>query len=190
MNGLQVYAKDREEWRSWLSKNHASSKSVWLIYYKKPSGKPSVSYNEAVEEALCFGWIDSTVNKIDEERFKQLFTPRNPKSVWSLLNKKRALKMIQEKRMTSAGMNLIRAAKKSGMWAKAYTLKKTVVIPKDLTGALRKNPEASKNFSRFAPGYRNLYVLWINDAKGKDTRERRIRKVVERLELNKKPGVP
>ena len=187
---IEVYAKDRAQWRKWLSKHHSKFPGVWLVFYKKASRKPSVSYNEAVEEAICFGWIDTKVNRLDEERFKQKYTPRNPKSVWSLLNKKRALKMIREGRMTKAGMAKIRAAKKSGMWANAYTLKKKVDIPSDFKKALATNSLASKNFSDFAPGYKNHYIGWVVEAKSLKTRERRINKVVECIALNKKPGVP
>ena len=117
MNDLKkIYVSTREDWRAWLEENHDREKEIWLIYYKKPSGKPRVAYDDAVEEALCFGWIDSTIRKLDEDRYMQKFTPRNPGSVWSELNKRRVEKMIREGRMTQAGLSKIEAAKKSGEW--------------------------------------------------------------------------
>lgn len=99
----QLYVTDRDAWRAWLEKNYDTEKEIWLIYYKKHTGKPRIPYDDAVEEALCFGWIDSTVKRVDDEKFAQKFTPRKNKSNWSDLNKKRAKKMIREGRMTKAG---------------------------------------------------------------------------------------
>jgi len=110
------YARDRKAWRNWLQKNHSSSDGVWLIYYKKSSGYRRLEYNDAVEEALCFGWIDSTARPIDHERYTQRFTPRKPKSGWSALNKRRIEKMIEQELMTQAGLDRIEEAKKSGAW--------------------------------------------------------------------------
>ncbi|MGB2982026.1 MAG: hypothetical protein WBC77_12350, partial [Candidatus Zixiibacteriota bacterium] len=99
-----LYVTNRDDWRAWLRKNHSSQKEVWLIYYKKHTGKPRIPYDDAVEEALCYGWIDSTIKRIDEEKYAQKFTPRSEKSNWSELNKRRAKKMIREGRMTQAGL--------------------------------------------------------------------------------------
>src|SRR6185312_14358897 len=112
----RYYAKDRHEWRKWLEENAATSQGVWLIYYKQSSGKPCVPYAEAVEEALCFGWIDSRANALDDERSMQLFTPRKPKSPWSRLNKERIERLMREGRMTPAGLAKIEAAKRDGSW--------------------------------------------------------------------------
>jgi uncharacterized protein YdeI (YjbR/CyaY-like superfamily) len=185
----QIYVPTREEWRVWLESHHDSEDEVWLIYYKKPSGKPRVAYNDAVEEAICFGWIDSTVRKIDEERYMQKFTPRNPTSVWSELNKSRAEKMIHEGRMTEAGLANIAAARESGEWGKDRSLPDAVEMPPELRAALLKNPTAKENFERFAPSYRRLYSRWVADAKREETREKRIRKVVGRAEKNLKPDI-
>ena len=108
----RYYAKDRKEWRKWLENNHATSQGIWLIYYKKCADKTCVSYDEAVEEALSFGWIDSKVNKLDDERYMQVFTPRKPKSIWSKLNKQRVQKIIEQGLMTPAGLEKIETAKK------------------------------------------------------------------------------
>jgi uncharacterized protein YdeI (YjbR/CyaY-like superfamily) len=190
MSAEPVFFEDRTAWRSWLEKNHDKEKEVWLLVFKKHTGKKSISYNEAVEEALCFGWIDSVMNRIDEEKFKQKFTPRNKKSPWSLLNKNRALKMIKEGKMAPAGKRKIAEAKKNGLWKTAYTLRKKVVLSLDLKKALQKNRLAWKNFQAFADGYKNHYIFWLDDAKTTETRARRIKKIVSRAAKNKKPGVP
>lgn len=107
----KLYVKSRDEWRSWLQNNHAAEKEIWLIYYKKHTGKPRIPYDDAVEEALCFGWIDSIVKRIDDEKYIQKYTPRKDKSIWSELNKKRTEKMIKQGRMTEAGLIKIQKAK-------------------------------------------------------------------------------
>ena len=114
----ELYVMNREDWRAWLEQNHATEKEVWLLYYKKHTGKPTIPYDDAVEEALCFGWIDSLVKRIDDEKYTQKFTPRKNRSVWSESNKKRAKRTIKLGRMTGAGLHKIRAAKKSGEWYK------------------------------------------------------------------------
>jgi len=144
-----VYAKDRNEWRKWLEKNQAVSSGVWLIYYKKGSGKPSISYDEAVEEALCFGWIDSRVNALDEERYKQVFSPRKPKSSWSKLNKQRVEKLIQQGLMTPTGFEKIEAAKRDGSWS-ALDAIEALHLPSDLIDALEANKVAQDNFTAFS----------------------------------------
>lgn len=111
-----IYASDRAVWRSWLERNHLTSSGIWLIYYKVKSGKPSVLYAEAVKEALCFGWIDSKVKSIDEERYQQIFTPRKPKSVWSKLNKQYIEELIDQGLMTDAGLAKITAAQQDNSW--------------------------------------------------------------------------
>jgi len=182
--------KNRHEWRRWLEHNHDKEDEVWLVIYKKRARKLSIAYEDAVEESICFGWIDTKVKKIDEERFMQRYVPRKPNSVWSLHNKKRALKMLRQGRMTKAGLDRINDAKKIGMWDSAYTLKKVVNLPDDLKRALFKDKRAWINFCELADGYKNWYIFWINDAKQKETRERRIEKVVNRITKNMKPGMP
>ncbi len=190
MNDLkQIYVYTRAEWRAWLEENHDREKEIWLIYYKKPSGKPRVAYDDAVEEALCFGWIDSTIRKLDEARYMQKFTPRKPGSVWSELNKRRVEKMIREGRMTEAGRAQIEAAKQSGEWQKDRSIPDEIDMPPELRAALEENPTAKINFEGFAPSYRKLYIRWVADAKREETREKRIRKVVDRAEQNLKPDI-
>ena len=114
----RIYLSTREEWRKWLQKHHQSATEIWLIYYKKHTGKPRVAYDEAVEEALCFGWIDSLIKRIDDETFCQKFTPRKDNSTWSDINKKRVLKLQKQGLMSAAGVKAVEAGKKSGEWHK------------------------------------------------------------------------
>jgi uncharacterized protein YdeI (YjbR/CyaY-like superfamily) len=122
------YPRDRQEWRAWLDTNHATSKVIWLIYYKKDSGHPTVAYDEAVEEALCYGWIDSTLNKLDDQRFMQSFLPRKAKSPWSAVNKRRIERLIEQGLMAGPGFAKIETAKKDGSWT-VYDDSETLSIP-------------------------------------------------------------
>lgn len=176
----------REDWREWLERHHAKETEIWLIYYKKHTGKPRIPYDDAVEEALCFGWIDSIVKRIDDERFMQKFTPRRGKSVWSAHNKKRALKMIRCGKMTEAGLALVNDAKKSGAWKGAPNRPTAEVMPKDLKNALTENKRARESWQALAPSRRKLFIGWIEDAKRDDTRSRRISKTIEQILANKK----
>ena len=184
-----LYVIKRNDWRSWLQTNNESKQEIWLIYYKKHTGKPRIPYADAVEEAICFGWIDSTVKRVDEETFVQKFTPRKSRSVWSVLNKKRAEEMIQTGLMTPAGLGKVKEAKKNGRWEEAYTSKKKVEIPVDLSKALKFDQKANRNFKNFADSYQNMYINWINYAKKEETRQRRIKEVVKRASNNQKPGM-
>lgn len=184
-----LYIKDRNEWREWLEKNYNSKSEIWLIYYKKHSGKPRIPYDDAVEEALCFGWIDSLVKTINDEKYMQKYTPRKKNSVWSEYNVKRCDKMIKEGKMTPAGLKLIEEAKKNGKWDLAYTTKKMFEMPENLKAALKKNKIAWENFNNFASSYRNNYIHWIINAKREETKNKRIQEVVRRAALNQKPGM-
>ena len=173
-----VYTKNRKEWRSWLLNNHEWKKEIWLIYYKKSSGKERIPYDDAVEEALCFGWIDSTVKKIDEEKYAQKFTPRNARSNWSELNIKRMGKLISEGKMTEAGL----------LKFKPKPIKKPlppeqkndkIIIPDDLENALKSNLSSWNNFCNFPQSCQILSIKWISAAKRVLTRQNRIREVVE-----------
>jgi uncharacterized protein YdeI (YjbR/CyaY-like superfamily) len=181
-----IQCKNRAEWRLWLENNHISVKEIWLIYYKKHTKKETVNYNEAVEEALCFGWIDSTVKRIDDETYMQRYTPRKTKSIWSLVNKNRVIKLIEQKKMTKAGLALVEIAKKNGEWDKAYSTQKDIELPDYLEAALKKNPKALTNFLNFAQSYRNQYINWVTNAKRTETREKRIAIVIDRSDKNLK----
>jgi len=171
------HAKDRKAWRKWLQKNHASKEFIWLIIYRKQSAIPSVYYDEAVEEALCFGWIDSKPNKRDEESFYLYFAKRNPKSKWSKLNKERVSRLIKEKQMTEAGMAMIDLAKTTGTWT-ALESSDNLEIPVDLKKEFSKNKAAFKYFKAFPPSAKKGILQWINDAKREDTRIKRIQETV------------
>jgi len=186
----QLYVKSGTEWRKWLTKNHNKVEEIWLIFYKKETGKPSIEYETAVEEALCFGWIDSLVRKIDEQRYARKFTPRKDKSVWSESNKKRVKKIIVEGRMTELGMGKIIAAKKSGAWNKKIKVPEiSEAIPEDFVAALKKNKNAKDNFDKIPPSHKKRYYMWINQAKKKETKEKRIKEAVKLLKQDSKLGM-
>lgn len=172
----RVAARDRKKWRAWLEENHARSPGIWLVFYKKASGTPTVRYDEAVEEALCFGWIDSLMKPVDSEKYRQLFTPRKTKSRWSSPNKERVERMIAAGLMTDVGMAKIRVAKKDGSW-QSRDVVETLDIPPDLRKALTAQKQ-TENFARIPPGRRKQLLGWIHEAKRPETRRRRIEQAV------------
>jgi len=185
-----LYVTSRDDWRAWLEKNHETEKEVWLVYYKKHTNRPRIPYDDAVEEALCFGWIDSIVQKIDDERYAQKFTPRKSGSLWSESNKRRVRKLLQEGKMTQAGLAKISEGVLEGEERVKSELKsKELLIPTYLSEALRANKKAWENFNRLAPSYRRQYVGWITTAKKEETRKRRIREAIELLARNEKLGM-
>jgi uncharacterized protein YdeI (YjbR/CyaY-like superfamily) len=186
-----IHPKTRKAWRQWLEKNHADSPGIWLTYYKKETGKRKLWYHEAVEEALCFGWIDSLPRKLDEERAMLKFTPRKPKSVWSQLNKKRINELIKSNLMTEAGLAKIEEAKKNGSWntlTDSDTHTDNNSLPPSLLNALNKNKKALENFKAFPPSYRKRFLFWIDSAKRPETKAERIKQTVLMAAANKKPG--
>lgn len=183
-NGIKTfYAKDRKSWRSWLKKNHSTEKSVWLIIYKKTALTKSVKYEEAVEEALCFGWIDSKPNKRDEESFYQFFAKRNPSSNWSKINKDRIKKMTDERLMTPAGLDMVNKAKENGSWS-ALDEVEEIVIPADLKKLLTENKVASGFFEAFPRSVKKGILEWLLNAKKVETRIKRIEETVMLAEKN------
>ena len=152
--GKTLYVTNRNQWRKWLIKNHNKEKEVWLIYYLKASGKPRIPYNDAVEEALCYGWIDSTVKSVDEERFAQRFTPRRSTSVLSEMNKERIRRLIKGKEMTSFGLEAV-----SHVFDKNKEDK--FIISPDIIKALKCNEQAWKNFQKFSDGYKRVRIGYI-----------------------------
>lgn len=185
----EFFFKTRLEWRQWLEQNHSTSPGIWVIYFKKHTKKETLSYNDGVEEALCFGWIDSQIKSIDNECYKQKYTPRRKGSVWSDLNKKRVEKMIKSGKMTKAGLKPIEEAKKNGQWEKAYGAKIMPEMPEDLLKALMENEKAHENFLKFSPSHQRTYIYWLNSAKRQDTRVKRVDKIIIFSEKNKKPGI-
>ena len=173
-----VQPKSRKAWRAWLEKNHASSSGIWLVYAKKHTGIPSLTYAEAVEEALCFGWIDSLVHPIDDSLYKQIFTPRKEKSLWSALNRKRVERLAAGGLMTAAGIKLIDLAKKSGTW-EAHAPSETLTIPAELKKALNANASAKKNWPTYTESQRKMFLYMVNGAKRPETRAKRVARVIE-----------
>ncbi|HJQ71214.1 MAG TPA: YdeI/OmpD-associated family protein [Blastocatellia bacterium] len=185
-----LYVTEREEWRAWLKANHAQVTEIWLIYYKKHTGQSSIPYNVAVEEALCFGWIDSTAKRIDDASFMQRFTPRRDTGNWSEPNKTRARRLIAERRMTEAGLSKISEAVLAELARPpAPRVKKRLVVPGYFKKAIAEDPQAWENFNKLAPTYRRHYVEWVAAAKRDETRAKRLRKARELLAKNEKLGI-
>jgi uncharacterized protein YdeI (YjbR/CyaY-like superfamily) len=179
-----LYVTTLEEWRAWLAKHYQSETEVWLIYYKKHTGQPRISYDHAVEEALCFGWVDSIVKRIDDEKFAQKFTPRRDCTKWSAINIRRVRKLIREGRMTEAGRAKIDLAA-VGKKPLAKQSKSDLDIPRFVKQALLANAKAWENFQNLAASHRRHYIDWIMDAQKEETRKRRLREAVSRLERRK-----
>lgn len=171
------YARDRKAWRKWLEKNHAASSGVWLVYYKKNSGKTRVEYADAVEEALCFGWIDSTLNPIDEDSYMQLFTPRKPKSGWSKLNKDRVEKLTEQGLMAPAGLEKIEIAKENGMWSKIDHIE-SFTIPPILEKAFAKNKKANEFFEALSKTNKKYILYFINNVKSEEMKQKRVSEII------------
>lgn len=176
--GIQTFhARTRKEWRKWLEKNHQSAKSVWLIIYKKGSNTPSVYYPEAVDEALCFGWIDSTPNKRDDGSYYQFFAKRNPKSNWSKVNKQKVAVLIEEGLMQPAGYQMIEIAKENGTWT-ALDEVENIILPADLQESFSKNKTAFNHWNTFSRSSKRGILEWIVNAKKPETRQKRIDETV------------
>jgi uncharacterized protein YdeI (YjbR/CyaY-like superfamily) len=181
-----LYVASRDEWRAWLQAHHASEAEVWLIFYKAHTGKPSISYEDSVEEALCFGWVDSLIQKIDEEKYARKFTPRKLDSVWSLTNKRRVAKVIREGRITPAGLSKI-----------TYPLDEPIedrprpplTLPSHIEQVLRSDAQAWENFVKLPPSHKRNYIGWITSAKKEETQLRRAREAVERLRQGLRLGI-
>ena len=186
---MELYVKNRVEWRKWLEENHSMMEGIWLIYYKKPSGKPRIPYNEAVEEALCFGWIDSKIKRVNDDYYMQWFTPRRPGSRWSKLNMSRVQKLITEGRMSLAGLAAYNETTRKPELIYDIKSESNLSVPDDLIEALKNNIAAYSNFINFSPSSRKLYVLWLNSAKRAETRQSRITIIVERSEKNIRAGI-
>lgn len=177
-----LYVPDREQWRAWLEANHETATEIWLVNYKKHTGAPSVPYDDAVEEALCFGWIDSTARKVDDDRFAQRYTPRKNLHNWSEPNLRRMEKMIAAGRMTPAGLARFQPEPQEPRFESGSPL------PPWVESALRENEAAWSFFETLAPSYRREYVRWITEAKKEETRQRRLAEALRLLEQNRKPG--
>jgi len=185
----QTTASSRSEWRNWLEKHHESYSFVWLEIFKKDSGTPSVTYKEAVDEALCFGWIDSKPNKKDSKSYYQFFAKRNPKSNWSKVNKEKVEILIAQGLMTSAGLKMIELAKENGTWNFLNQVE-TLELPIDLEQLFSQNTKALENWNTFSKSSRRGILEWIANAKTPQTRVKRIQETVELASQNLKANHP
>lgn len=182
--------RDAAAWRRWLERNHGRSNGEWVYLYKKDASRTGLSYPAALDEALCFGWIDGMVRAVDDDRYRQRWTPRRKGSIWSAVNRDKVKRLMAEGRMAEPGLAAVKAAKKTGAWQAAYSSRRArPEAPADLLAALREIPEADANFLAWAPSHRTAYVAWVLDAKKPETRQRRIAAVVRCAQENRKPGM-
>ncbi|GMQ25291.1 YdeI/OmpD-associated family protein [Algoriphagus sp. oki45] len=177
------YANSATSWREWLERNHASESSVWLVIFKKGSQVPSLSVSEAIDEALCFGWVDSKPNKRDEQSFYLYFSQRKAKSNWSRINKEKVERLIEAGKMALPGLEMIELAKASGTWD-ALNEVDSLLEPEDLAKALESNPTAKGYWEKFPPSARRGILEWILNAKTSQTREKRLRETIRLAERN------
>ena len=180
------YPKSRQEWREWLQDNHDKKQSVWLIYFKKQSNTPTVIYSEAVDEALCFGWIDSKSKPIDEHTFMQFFSRRKEKSVWSKVNKEKIERLIKAGLMTTAGSKIIETAKQNGSWT-ILDEAEALIIPDDLDKEFQKRNNAKAYFLSLSRSDKRNILQWLALAKRQETREKRITEIGELADKKQKP---
>jgi len=180
-------ARDKESWRGWLEEHGSTEAEVWLVYYKAGSGKTTISYQDSLEEALCFGWVDSLIQKIDEEKYARKFTPRRAGRKWSELNKHLVAKLVKEGRMTEAGMAKIEFVLEEA--PKSRPKRPPLPLPEWLKEGLMTSPSAWTNFQKLAPSHQRNYIGWISDAKREETRLKRIRQAIERLERGEPLGM-
>ena len=179
-----LHVRNREHWREWLAKHHDSESEVWLVFHKRQTGRPSIAYYDAVDEALCFGWIDSLVKRLDDDRYARKFTPRKPDSRWSTTNRKRYAKLQASGRLTPAGVKRA-PTDRSGDTPRPSPSK----VPQYIQRALKSRPEAWNYFESLAPSYRRMYVAWIDSARQQETKTRRLQKAIGLLAAGKTLGL-
>jgi uncharacterized protein YdeI (YjbR/CyaY-like superfamily) len=177
--GNVLYFRDRQEWREWLEKNYDKASEAWLVFYKKHTGKTGIPYADAVEEALCFGWIDGPLRRIDGEKHMQRFCPRRKGSVWAESNIKRVRRMIRLGKMTKAGMEKF-------SWHEKTRVPGKIGMPGDLERALKSEGVAWKNFQSFPPSHRKHFLWWVVSSKRPETRKKRISELVKRAAENRR----
>ena len=175
------FFKNQLEFRDWFEKNHDKAREILVGFYKKETGKPSLTWPESVDQALCYGWIDGQKRSFDDKYFLQKFTPRRPKSVWSKINKEKVEILIASGEMKPSGLRAVEAAKQDGRWDEAYKSQKNMSVPVDFQSALRKNEAAKTFFESLTSAKRYSFLFRIETAKKAETRERRIRQFVEML---------
>jgi len=172
------FAENRAEWRAWLEANHQQAKQVWLIHYKKEAGRPQIEYEAAVEEAICFGWIDGKIRNLDEARYARLFTPRKSKSTWSRINIERARRMIKEGKMTTAGSKVYDPGNETPAFP--------TMLPAALEEQFRKRKTAWENFTHFPPSYQRMTIGWVASARQEATQLRRLEQLITESEGNRR----
>jgi uncharacterized protein YdeI (YjbR/CyaY-like superfamily) len=186
---MEHYFQTREEWRDWLEKNHETAEEAWLIYYKKGSDKPRIPYDDAVEEALCYGWIDGKIKSVNKDYYMQRYTPRRKGSRWSKYNIERVQKMIKAGKMEPAGLKAFREVLERPELVYDNRADGDPDIPDELLQALSSNKKALNNFMNFSQSVRRIYIEWLKSAKRPETTVRRINKIVELSEKNIRPGI-
>lgn len=184
-----VTPKSRRAWRTWLERNHAAADEAWVVFYKRGVGKPTLSYNDAVEEALCFGWVDGLKKSLDGERYTHRFTPRKPGSKWSESNKTRVARLMKAGAMAPRGLALVEEAKRNGQWAAASRPDVDLSMPDDLAARLKRSKAAAAFFESLAPSYQRQFIAWIVTAKRDETRKKRLEKTMELLKKGEKLGM-
>lgn len=185
----RIHPETREAWRAWLESHHDSSPGVWVVQWRTRTGRRRLSYEELVEEAVCFGWIDSRAGTLDTERSMITMTPRRPGSAWSGSNKKRVERLIADGRMTAAGLRAVEVAQENGSWQMLDDVD-ALVVPDDLAAALAGNAQALRHFEALPPSAKKMILHWIKSAKRAQTRERRISEAVRLAGDNRHPGSP
>jgi uncharacterized protein YdeI (YjbR/CyaY-like superfamily) len=184
-----IHPLTRAEWRAWLDQHHTRAKGVWLVSYKRATGQPAIAYEEVVEEALCFGWIDSTANTLDSERSMLWIAPRRPGSGWSKPNKERVERLLASGQMTAAGLAKIEAAQRDGSWSRLDTVE-ALEIPSDLAAALASYPAARGFFDAFPRSARRAILAWIADARTAVTRAKRVAETARLATTNQRANEP
>jgi uncharacterized protein YdeI (YjbR/CyaY-like superfamily) len=183
-----MHAKNRAEWRRWLTKNHADKRSVVLVYARKNSGEPSVTYDESVEEALCFGWIDGVRRSLDDAHYTVRFTPRKPSSIWSKINLERIARLTRAGKMRAAGRAAFERGKTAGKHARAYAIRDEVPMPVELRAALARDPAGKRAFEALSPGQKKGWARSISWATRDSTRVQRAKDALRLILAGRKPG--
>jgi uncharacterized protein YdeI (YjbR/CyaY-like superfamily) len=183
-----LHCQDRDEWRRWLQDHHTLEKEAWLAVLKNKTPRPGVYYEEAVEEAVCFGWIDGLARSAAPGYYHQRFSPRKPGSVWSVSNQQRVERLLAQGKMTEAGMARVREAQENGQWQAAIQRQDVSSLPDDLRQALEANPAAQANFAKYPASQVKQFLYWLSSAKTEATRQKRLRQIVEMAANNQRLG--
>ncbi len=178
-----LLVENTQKWREWLEQNHRGASAVWLVFWKRHTGKTCIGYEAAIETAICFGWVDSLIKSLDEDRYARKFTPRGKNSSWSAANRERALDMMRSGQMTEAGMAAVRTARENGMW---YLRTPPVEMPPELEELLDSSHDAALFFAELAPSYRKQYMAWVGQAKKPEIRYKRAEEAVRLLASHSK----